>query len=212
MIVDRVHDMARPVLRAELPHPRMERVEQAQRIALAVERTVAGADDLRPDVRQALEERIAVQHLVGIADHVRLIVQALEQASAGLQLRLGERQGEAARPRERHVDARGLLELLREILPGVGGSLGPSRVVRHAQAFALDPDQREIGTGGAMGDIALVEHHDALMRARHAPGERRSDEAAADHCDIEICRHGANIGTPRRSVRSPGSRTPKPHP
>src|SRR5207248_11441502 len=111
VIVDRVHDMARPVLRAEQVHPHMESLEQAQRIALAVDRTKAGAYDLRPDVRQALEERIAVQHLVGIADHVRLIVQALEHASTGLQLRLGERQGEATRPRERHVDARGLLEL-----------------------------------------------------------------------------------------------------
>jgi hypothetical protein len=49
-----------------------------------------------------------------------------------------------------------------------------------------------------MGDIALVEHNDALMGACDPPSERRPHETAADHRHIELDRHGAYIGDPRR--------------
>ena len=58
-----------------------------------------------------------------------------------------------------------------------------------ALPFALNPYQCEVGARGAKGDVMLIEDADARAAARHAPGQRRSDQPAADHRNIVIRIH-----------------------
>src|SRR5258708_28315371 len=90
------------------------------------------------------------------------------------------------------MEAGGVLELRCENGPAIRGPLGPTRVFGHAEPFALHPDQREVAAGGTIGDVALVEHDDALPEPRQPPGDRRADKPAA--ADREIVRAAATLG------------------
>src|SRR6266566_3745235 len=91
---------------------------------------------------------------------------------------------EAARAVEGDIEPSLLLQVTREPGPAVRRASRPRRVFRHAEPFALHPAQGEIAARGAIGDIALVEHGDALTGTRQAQSDRRAHESAADHGDV----------------------------
>ena len=83
--------------------------------------------------------------------------------------------------------------------PGLRRAHRPAGVLGHAEPLALHPHQREVAARGAHGDVALVEHVDALAAARQAPGDGRADQAAADDRDVVVA---SACSLPHRS---PGS-------
>jgi hypothetical protein len=94
-----------------------------------------------------------------------------------------------------HVDSRLHEEHVGECGPIAGGTLRPRAVLRHAQAVALHPHEREVAARGAIRDVAFVEHGDLLPRTDQAPCDRRPDYPAADHGDVvlrQVCLHPAN--------------------
>jgi hypothetical protein len=167
----------------------MQRAEQFQRIHVAVERAIEAARDLRPDVGQELLRGRVIQHLVGVGDHLGLVVQPLHLRDPALLLVVGEREHQPARPLMRDVDAGLVLERRCEGGPGVGRPHRPGRVGRHAEALRLHPDQREIPARGAIGIVAFVQDRHALAEPREAPGNRGADQPAADNGDFRLLGH-----------------------
>src|SRR6185437_15509808 len=143
----------------------------------------------------------ALHHLVGVLHHARLVVETLHRVGACLELGFGKAEMESTRTLERHVEPGLFLQGLREAGPAIRGTPRPGGVFRHAEPFALDPDQREIAARGAVGDIALVEHGDATARAREAPADCRADQPAADdgHIILASLAHALSA-----SLLSPG--------
>src|SRR3954464_2828971 len=96
-------------------------------------------------------------------------MQASEPACPSLELRLREGEIEATGTAEGDVDAARRRELRREAGPAIRRAPGPGGVLRHAEPFALHPDQSEIAARGAIGMIALIEYRDTLPEPRQPP-------------------------------------------
>ena len=183
-VVDALHPMVREICHAQHADALVQRPQQPQRVAMAVERAIGAADHVGSDERQLLAQRLAVHHLVGVADHVGLVVQPHQGVGAGLQILFRQHRHEAAGPPEGDVDAGLLAQQVGEAAPQVGGLLGPAGIFRHPQPLALHPDQGEVAARRPHGDIALVQHRDLPARPGETPGQRRPDQPAADHGDV----------------------------
>ena len=92
--------------------------------------------------------------------------------SARIQLRLRQREMEAAWPLEADIDACLRFQARSEPTPRFRRADSPTGIFGHAQTLALHPDQGKIGAGGAHGGIALVEHGHALAGPGAGPAKR----------------------------------------
>ncbi len=135
VLCDVLHAMARKVGHATRVDGRVQGAEQAQRVHVAVERTVATADHLGTDVRQHLRHLRMVHDLGLVVDDARLVVQPLQDIGARLQLLLRQGEVETARPLEGDIEAGLLLQEIGEAAPGVGRADGPAGIGREAEAL-----------------------------------------------------------------------------
>ena len=128
--------------------------------------TEAPAYDLGTDVGQHALNARAVEHFCSGIGRARLIVQALEKLRARRELGLAERQMKSARPLETYIQLRLCAQVGGEPAPTLRCAHRPGHVLGHAEPFALHPHQRKICPRCTLGDVALVEHDNALPRAR----------------------------------------------
>ena len=162
----------------------VQRAEQAQRIDVAVERAVAAADHLGPDIRQHPGDLGMVQDLGLVVDDTRLVVQALQRIGARLELPLRQSEMETAGPLEADIEPGLLLQGLGKARPRVGGAQRPAGTGCQPQPLALHPDQREVAAPSPHRAVALVEHDDPAALARQSPGGGDAHQTAADDRDI----------------------------
>ncbi len=163
------HPAARP------RHARVQCVQQAQRVAVAVERAPRAADDVRPDARQAARHRGAVEDLDRILLEARLREQPRHPFGAPVEFARRQAHVQAARLPQRDVDAGFLAQQRGQPRPFARGRLRPSAVGRHAEALALHPDEAEVAARGAMRDVAFVEQRETRAQRAHAEGDRGAD-------------------------------------
>ena len=86
---------------------------------------------------------------------------------------------------QRDVDARLFAQQRRKPRPLARRALRPCGVGRHAEPFALHPDEAEVAACRPVRDIALVEQREPRAEVAQSERDRRADETAADHRDVE---------------------------
>jgi len=114
-----------------------------------------------------------------------LCLQRVEHRDAPLELRARVADVNAARLRERDIDAGLAQELVGQPRPLFRGALRPASVLRETCALPLDPDQTEIGARRPMRDIAFVEERELRSERTQAECDSGANEPAADHGDFE---------------------------
>jgi hypothetical protein len=106
-------------------------------------------------------------------------------ATRPCELVLGKREVEATGSPVARVDSGLVRERLGERGPLLRRAQGPHPVLGHAQALALDPDQREVAARRAQRDVPFVEKgHPAAGGG--APRDGGTDQSAADDGDVEF--------------------------
>ena len=106
----------------------------------------------------------------------------------------------AARPAEADINAGTLLELRRKVLPAIGGSTRPGRVLRTSNPFALHPYETEVSARRSMGHVTFVQQ----VHNHASPGEAVSgsgaDHSTTDHGNFALahCIHKRTIELLRR--------------
>lgn len=156
---------------------------------MPVETAIDAADDLIANGREGIFDFGAAYRLAKQIADAGLRLNAADGFGALAQLVVRQRNGEAARLLKMNGDAAVGLDLIGKPLPQGRGAARQFGVGAGALPFALNPYQREVGARGAKGDVMLIEDADARAAARHAPGQRRSDQPAADHRNIVIRIH-----------------------
>ena len=159
----------------------VQRVQQVERVGVAVIVRPRGADHRRADPRQHVAQFGRAEHAVVEAEIAGLGAHLLHPSAAFFELRIAEAEMHPARPLVADGDAGAVEQLGGERRPFVGGKPGPALVMRRAEALRLHPDQPEIAARGAEGDITLVDQRGVEAGARQSIGDRRADQPAADH-------------------------------
>ena len=106
---------------------------------------------------------------------------------------------DAAGLRERDVDPRLAQQLGGEARPLGRRTLRPRAVGWQAPPLPLHPDQPEVAARGAMRVVGAVERGELRPQRAQPEGDRRADQAAADHGDLEAAA--------RRHVAHPAKRS-----
>ena len=164
---------------------RVQRVQELQRIAMAVERTVRPSGDLGPEPRKPRRESPAIEDVDGIPPEPGLRLQRSEASDTLRQLFRGEAHVDAAGLRQCDVDPGLAQELRGEPRPLARRALRPRSVGCKAHALPLHPNQAEIAARGAMRDVAFVEQRELRPQRAQPERDRGTDQAAADHRDLE---------------------------
>src|SRR5947209_1323320 len=122
----------------------VQRAKQAQGIHMAVERTEARTDDIRPDLRQHLLRLGMIEHVIFEPYHSRLVMQAFERIGAIFHLPLREKQVKAAGLMQANVEASLDSQRFGELGPSIRRLPRPNRISGHAATLTLHPDQGKI--------------------------------------------------------------------
>ena len=200
--------MVRQIGDAGAVEGRMEGPQQLQRIDDAVVRRPDRAGHVLAQARHQRGRLVMVEQLPLVGLDARLRHQRADPLVAGLDLVVAHQRRQTALLLQRDIDARFLQQLRGQARPEAGRAQRPAAVGPHAMALALQPDQAEVAARGAQGDIALVEHGDRADAVTQAIGDRRADQAAADHGDVEDGGGGVGGGH-QRGLRREGGRGPE---
>ncbi len=132
----RLDDCAtRQIGAASLAKAFMQRVQQVQRVGMAVIGRPGGAGDRRTEPRQNTGELASVQHAVFEAEIAGLAPHLLHHGAAFLQLFFAEAQLQAAGLLQPHRDAGPFAEFCCESRPFLGREPGPALVMGRAETL-----------------------------------------------------------------------------
>ena len=172
---------------------------------MAVERTINAARDLQANIRQQFPGSGVIEHFVGVARHLVLIMQPLHLRNAPLVLIFGQREREAARLLVSDVDCRLVLQRRGKPCPASRGALRPCRVFGQPEPLRLYPDQRKIAARRAIGIVALIKHCHALAQSGEAPGNGGADQPATN--DRDLCLFADHLPAPMNRRSRPKRRS-----
>jgi hypothetical protein len=177
----------------------VQRAQQAERIAVAVQFAPRSAGNLVAHGSDLRGHAGAVEHLDRVAWKAGLREEGLHVPRARHELVRGQAYVQAPLLSQRDVD-RGRLEQLRgKARPFARGSLRPPAVRRQPESFALHPDEAEVAARCAVRDVAFVEQGKPRPEGAQAECQRRTDEAAADDRDLEFF-HGVVSTRAKRRI------------
>src|SRR6516164_5730449 len=175
------HRVVRKVASAVFDKALMQRMEEVERVGMAVIRRPRRTAHRWPEARKHVHQLAAIDHTVVEAEIAGLRPHPLHQRVARLELTLAETKMQPTRP------------LVAERDPGLGFELGgergplvrrvpcPALVMGRAVTLALYPSEPEIAARGAEGYVTLVGERHPQTRADEPIGDRRADQPAADY-------------------------------
>src|SRR5690606_30639470 len=108
-----------------------------------------------------------------------------------LKLTLVEAKGESAGLSERDIKTGHLPQLVCESGPQTRRLHCPTGIVWCAHAFALYPDEREIGTGCAQGQVFSIKKHWTQTNSGETPGDARAHQSRSNN-DYVLIRQSAH--------------------
>jgi hypothetical protein len=169
----------------------MQGAKQTQRIYITVHRRIDRADYIPPDGGQHSGRFPMVEHDVFRGVIAKFARDCRNVFGTHFKLTLGEAKSESAGLFERYIKTGDISQLLCKCRPQARRLHGPTGIVWCAYAFALYPDECEVGTGCAQGQVFSVEKHWLQTGSGEAPGDGSANQSRSDN-DYLLIRQSAH--------------------